>query len=243
MNSDRNKSVDLMRGILIFLVVLGHSGITETVSDIIYMFHMPLFLVLSGFLIDGEKLKEITYLRKKTVNLLVPYFSYLILDILLIRQEYSIQGFARMLWGGRALNGTYWYTTSFLIALWIFHFLLKRFSDQFVKTIVIFVGGGIAVVESHILNMVPFLKTPGIPFNADVSLIALVYICIGYYGKSRIKQLINSEDNRVDIITVVMGILLLVLLVFNCKIPFFKLDMKYVYYKNLARSSRIRLFG
>ena len=51
--------------------------------------------------------------------------------------------------------------------------------------------------------------------------------------------MINSEDNRVDIITVVMGILLLVLLVFNCKIPFFKLDMKYVYYKELASAIMI----
>lgn len=51
--------VDNAKAIGIVLVVLGHSrGLPESVTNLIFGFHVPLFFLLSGFLIKREKLEE-----------------------------------------------------------------------------------------------------------------------------------------------------------------------------------------
>lgn len=44
---ERKDYVDLYRGILIILVVLGHYK-GDLLHDVIFLFHMPLFFMLSG---------------------------------------------------------------------------------------------------------------------------------------------------------------------------------------------------
>ena len=48
MAKQRDPVIDSMRGIGIVLMVLGHSGYPGT--DFIYLFHMALFFMLSGWL-------------------------------------------------------------------------------------------------------------------------------------------------------------------------------------------------
>ena len=48
MAKQRDPVIDSMRGIGIVLMVLGHSGFPGT--DFIYLFHMALFFMLSGWL-------------------------------------------------------------------------------------------------------------------------------------------------------------------------------------------------
>ena len=84
----RDRRYDCLRGILILLVVIGHSRI-DTLHDIIFLFHMPLFFILSGFFLQKEKVISRLYLKNKTVTLLVPYFIYLLLDLLFVRRDCS----------------------------------------------------------------------------------------------------------------------------------------------------------
>ena len=88
--------IDLVRGVAIVLVVLGHiitngqsSGILQEnlwlkVHDIVYSFHMPLFFFISGYLAKyvKEEFKTNTkrFLRKE-ICLIIPYvvFSFLYL--------------------------------------------------------------------------------------------------------------------------------------------------------------------
>ena len=44
----RDKSIDIAKGIGIILVVYGH--LACPISEEIFLFHMPLFFLLSGFL-------------------------------------------------------------------------------------------------------------------------------------------------------------------------------------------------
>ena len=57
-------------------------------------------------------------------------------------------------------------------------------------------GGG--VIESHIVEKVHLLQSPGIPWNLDVSLIALVYVGIGFFYKDKIKNLLESDSRKYD---------------------------------------------
>lgn len=50
MTVKRDRSIDILKGILILLVVLGHSRVKF--SHVIFWFHMPLFFIVSGYLLD-----------------------------------------------------------------------------------------------------------------------------------------------------------------------------------------------
>jgi fucose 4-O-acetylase-like acetyltransferase len=85
---DRIQSLDAIKAFAIFLVVFGHmlQKCVEDVDDnylfkLIYSFHMPLFIFISGFVSyrkDGLKDK---YLINKFIGLLIPYFSWILVLI------------------------------------------------------------------------------------------------------------------------------------------------------------------
>lgn len=87
------EEINILRGISIVLVVLGHSFIGENnniliryVIKVIYSFHMPIFFFVSGFLaikifnLDNiiEKFK---FLKNKFIKLMIPYFLVTLLAI------------------------------------------------------------------------------------------------------------------------------------------------------------------
>ena len=57
----RNYTIDCLKGFLILCVIVGHICLgsldENVVRYIIYSFHMPLFLFISGYLIDIEKMR------------------------------------------------------------------------------------------------------------------------------------------------------------------------------------------
>lgn len=56
---ERNVTIDIMKGIGIILMVVGHSGYPSFLRNFIYTFHMPLFFMISGYLITESKLNVI----------------------------------------------------------------------------------------------------------------------------------------------------------------------------------------
>jgi peptidoglycan/LPS O-acetylase OafA/YrhL len=57
----RNDSIDILRGWLIVFVIIGHLVLGSVHDNVIrysiYAFHMPLFIGLSGYLINPEPFK------------------------------------------------------------------------------------------------------------------------------------------------------------------------------------------
>ena len=55
----RNKNIDLIKGILVLLVIIGHvlkGSLSENLARyIIYSFHMPLFIAIAGYLFNPYK--------------------------------------------------------------------------------------------------------------------------------------------------------------------------------------------
>ncbi len=81
-SSLRNDKIDLLRGWLIFLVIVGHivlgSVHENPIRYVIYAFHMPLFIGLSGYLINAERLVQGSFL-----SLLVRYWRRVLLPFAL----------------------------------------------------------------------------------------------------------------------------------------------------------------
>ncbi len=81
---ERDLSFDYLKGILIYLVVLGHSisWFCETytqnfVYNLIYSFHMPLFVAISGyFSLSSINNTFLVTLKKKTTRLIFPIICW-----------------------------------------------------------------------------------------------------------------------------------------------------------------------
>lgn len=87
--TDRNSYIDAIKGLGIFLVVLGHHK--TILSEYIYSFHMPLFFLLSGIFHKNYSNYKI-FLEKKIKNLIIPYFIFsisLFLFWLMVGRKYG----------------------------------------------------------------------------------------------------------------------------------------------------------
>lgn len=227
----RKKKVDIFRGILIILVVLGHAG-QQNIHDFVFMFHMPLFFILTGFLYKDNTVLNMEYIKKNMRRLILPYVFYMLLILILFDRDFSFIHLVSLVWGGRSISGVYWYMTCLFITLVLFTFIRSK-TTQTTAIILILVGGVVAVVESHIVKQIEFLQSPGIPWNADVCLLALVYVAIGFYFRTMINVLFESNDRKYDIVAGIIAMLLVVFCVVNSQYHWYSLDMKPVYYHEL----------
>ncbi len=72
---ERIEWIDILRGIAMFFVVLGHAFVSKTnsIRNYIYSFHMPLFFFISGLTTKRKDISFKEYLKKKSKSILVPY--------------------------------------------------------------------------------------------------------------------------------------------------------------------------
>ena len=72
MMGKRDVTFDILKGIGILLMVLGHYFTSESIIRVyIYSFHMPLFMLISGYF---YKPKEVMIqVRRDVRSLIVPY--------------------------------------------------------------------------------------------------------------------------------------------------------------------------
>lgn len=84
----RNETVDIIKGLGIFFVVLAHSGFP--LSQSVYLFHMPIFFMASGYcynLRNSQSAQALgAYAGKKLKSLYVPYALFNGIFILLYNQ-------------------------------------------------------------------------------------------------------------------------------------------------------------
>ncbi len=132
-SSNRNEIVDLLKGLAIYLVILGHVIQCYSYSSsqylnnpaylCIYSFHMPLFMYISGVLIYQSLLKSnslLKIIKKRTVQLIYPYFVWgfalFIIDFVInyfrLFTSDSFENILKMTWRNFS---PYW----FLLSLWI----------------------------------------------------------------------------------------------------------------------------
>ena len=201
--NNRNVEIDVARGIAISSVVFGHI-VPGMVSQVIYLFHMPFFFVISGYfhrLDDNEG----RYFKKKCISLLVPYFSYLfifkapsVFPFLaeMVKQPSSasvialVKHISRLLYGGEALvgdAGVFWFITCLFLTQQIFNFVGVRIKDA--KSVL---GIAIALYLVAFLNQVGYEQLSiswGFPWNINVVCCAFLFYAVGsIYGDALLKR-------------------------------------------------------
>ena len=85
--------MDILKGYAIIIVVLGHciqtfnpDWRTDNIFVGIYMFHMPLFIAISGFFFvkSADKNTIGTLIKKRFVGIMLPSLTMGVIDVLLI---------------------------------------------------------------------------------------------------------------------------------------------------------------
>lgn len=181
----REIGLDLVKGLCIILMVVGHSAPPPLLHDIIYMFHMPCFFMVSGYLIKPSYVQNIPlFIKKRLKSLWWPYFIWTVAFIVLHNifyqfsfypDAYSIKDVA--IYTGRAfvmtkteqLLGGFWFLRSLLFAsiisvLW-YRFILPLGNKYWMLLIGILLSLTISLLLKHFsfsiryFNNVNFLAT------------------------------------------------------------------------------------
>lgn len=169
--------VDIAKGIGIFLMVMGHSGIPRSMHDWIYSFHMPFFFILSGyFFVSGKyTLKELV--RRKVKTILLPYFFFSIIidairyigEALALKMPPPISP-ERILLYGEELGAT-WFLYVLFLAEVIYFCLCKTIRNN--KVLAIF------LVILSIVSYIFYKSEIHLPYKVETLGMVLLYFWIG----------------------------------------------------------------
>lgn len=182
--------IDVLKGLGIISVVAGHITYNQLLVKNIFMFHMPLFFLLGGWLHNTD-VPQRTYLKAKTLSLLVPYLCFLVilwpLELLVSFPDqawtsaWMFTDLVKPIFlGGQLLTGfaaVFWFVTSYFLTQQFMHFLLRRYSMLHCALIC-----GLMLVCAY-LNA-GLLRQIGIPWSANTVLIAAPFYFIGYWVRS-----------------------------------------------------------
>lgn len=123
--------IDGLKGITILFVIIGHliqyAFYPETFDDnilfrYIYSFHMPFFMVLSGFTVNvniSSREELISKISKRFINLIIPFISWAIIKYYIFDGPTVLEVFANPMNGLWFLYALFFIYTIFLITTYL----------------------------------------------------------------------------------------------------------------------------
>lgn len=76
-NEGRNSTIDILKGLGMVCVVLGHCTISKSISNFVNLFHMAIFIIASGYFFNPKKINSfkrlILVVKRKIKTLWIPY--------------------------------------------------------------------------------------------------------------------------------------------------------------------------
>lgn len=231
---NRDLQLDVAKGIAIYSVVLGHLD-TGLKGQIIYLFHMPFFFIISGYFHQLDS-QEGRYLRKKVVSLLIPYFVYLLILKLpsmttfyyQFIQQPSVEvvlsfskHIAKLIYGGDRLTGTvgvFWFVTCLFITQQVFNFVALRVKNNRELLSVAVAFYGIACLD----QIYPIHL--GLPWTVNVVFCAFLFYAVGsLYGD----YIFKAENRLLILLAVAISVFSILLIASGVELSF---KMKQAYY-------------
>jgi len=172
-------SIDIAKGIGIILVMAGHLNFPFWSINLIYFFHMPLFVFISGILHKQfNKNSLFIYLKKIFLSYLFFGFIFLIIDIIR-NKNFEFQKIIDILFVFPAdlfkvnFAGILW----FLIALFIIKLFVYLFKINFLVLLFTFFLYFIVIFISNLYNI------SNLPFSISQALILILFYYLGFYYK------------------------------------------------------------
>lgn len=211
----RVESIDIAKGLLMSMVVLGHIinmdyPIASYIKSFIYVFHVPAFFVITGILTDPQKVsaeKPSHFVWRKCKSLLLPYVLFEVFAAIL---QMMILGTGYLNLTGAVVNiiliycnaGTTWFLPTLFIAN-VLEYVYLKLRNHF-------------KILSHVLVLVscivPFcLPKTHVFIVVSRSLLAFVFILAGTYIVKKIYEYTEKERKK-WIVAVSVGIVAVITL-------------------------------
>lgn len=222
MENKRLEYIDVTKGIGIICVVLAHLGIGV---ELFYLFHMPLFFFISGFLFKPNINAKI-FTVGKVNSLLIPYILFLMVLYPIqvyfqyknqtIRDEYLLGIYTRFILGGRWLSGyvtVFWFITCLFFTQVFYNILSKYLQKVTLNVFILFL-----LIFSYINSIFFNIR---VPWNLNCILFTIPIFHCGFLYKAL------KLSNWASILIVIIGTVGVYLtLIF----PEISLDLKNVNY-------------
>lgn len=220
--NERYHSIDYAKTIVIYLVIVGHLGISSVEHNFIYSFHMPLFFFLSGMLFNiNYPCKERISLNFK--KLIIPYFwfsfiSFLTLPFiasLLNVSTLSFNNFGQQLLA--ALSGVMYGVNPSLNPIWnnvlwflpclfwiqVFYSCIGKTNQMLLLSFLLLLLQILIPLFATYIN--PYMPYSRLIFGIDSAFIGLIFFHLGYLFK---KNKLLEIAKKVNILVLLYSFLM-----------------------------------
>lgn len=208
----RSRWVDFVRGVAMILVIIGHCGLQSPHFDRLYMFHLPLFYIISGYCHAWGRYQYDSFgktLGKIFRTYLLPYYVLSAIGLAvtaLFPQVYSLEGgvtaerLRKYLTGilyARGYNEytAYWGAVWFLFSqswVMLFAFLSDKLKKPLATAAMICV---LLAVNEYLRFRVFFLSPGWLPFNLGAAVTALPLFYAGTLIRERLEAVYDREGS------------------------------------------------
>ena len=170
----RNNAIDIAKGIGIFLVIWAHT--ICPIKAQVYIFHMPLFFLVSGYLFNNHE-NILTTFKKKIRTLIVPFFFFVILQRIGFILVFLIGGTFKssylLFWNPipvRGVLGVLWFILA-LFLVTIIYSLINRLNSFFRM----FLASFLATLAGYLLYRYKII----LPMHIDASMSMILFFFMG----------------------------------------------------------------
>lgn len=213
MRAERLSWLDILKGIGIILVAIGHIYSNRTVFNWLYSFHMPLFFLAAGWVYKEKTI--LMDIKKRIQTIVVPYFSFGLLVLLywqVIERRFrdSDMSFIDSLFG--LFSGCY-DNLDFNVHLW---FLPCFFVTVVLFNIMVNLGGRkVAYIASALMSLVyVVLPMPELPWGINRVFKYIGFYAVGVFLARRETRIVGRRI-RAGVIAVVLLTLNFLLVLYN----------------------------
>lgn len=205
MGNNRIRYWDIAKGITIILVILGHTAnLPPDWRPLIFSFHMPMFFVSNAFFIKKYDIKHAlmrgsqTLLRPYAITCIISAFiaAYYNSDIatnIFILRDRLYDMFVGMSYTRGILENfksvwLVWFVICLFLARMVY-ILVMQITQRLPPLLSLALCIGISLLGLHLGNAIGFL-----PWSADVSLFAILFMWVGDHSKYLLNRITHSKQ-------------------------------------------------
>lgn len=182
--------VDYAKTIGIFLVILAHTPLLESANIFIYVFHMPLFFFISGYLFSFDKHPTFkAFITRRFKQLIIPYFFFNVATYIFwffVGRKFGNDASLEIKWFEPILGMFYakgsapwlihciplWFISCLFVVELIYYVTFKNFKKWVLFPCFMLIG------------YIDYLYDPvRLPWNINIALVAIVFYSLGNHLK------------------------------------------------------------
>ena len=198
---ERNKVIDIMKGLAIISVIFAHSSSNNAgyqhIFNVIGLFGVPVFFFVAGFLFKNSTLKNLLFKKKSILIKWLISGSIIYLYVYLRKYNLSLVTYLNFLFG---FNSYLYFLTCYFIIL-IIMYILFTIRKIYIEIFFLF------------LSFIFLQNTKIFIFGSIRPLIFFCYFYLGYFFKSHGLSIFSDKKVSVkDIITFLLCVILIVII-------------------------------